>query len=172
MEYLIDHLYIKTFSIGSGLPDALEQYGCYTREDIFTIFGRQTAERRMQGSVAGAFNFEEYNTEAFFVTLNKSDADFSPSTQYDDYVISEYKFHWQSQNNDSHAGRGKRFVEQKKNKKKFLLFVREQKKDGFNNTCPFHCFGLVDYIRSYGDFPMNIEWKLQEPIMPQYLKSV
>lgn len=172
VEYLIDHLYIKTFSIGSGLPDALEQYGCYTREDIFTIFGRQTAERRMQGSVAGAFNFEEYNTEAFFVTLNKSDADFSPSTQYDDYVISEYKFHWQSQNNDSHAGRGKRFVEQKKNKKKFLLFVREQKKDGFGNTCPFHCFGLVDYIRSYGDFPMNIEWKLQEPIMPQYLKSV
>lgn len=122
--------------------------------------------------MAGVFNFEEYNTEAFFVTLNKSDADFSPSTQYDDYVISEYKFHWQSQNNDSHTGRGKRFVEQEKNKKKFLLFVRDQKKDGFGNTCPFHCFGLVDYIRSYGDCPMNIEWKLQEPIMPQYLKSV
>lgn len=172
VEYLIDHLYIKTFYVGSGLPKALEQYGCYTREDIFTIFGRQTAEKRMQGNVAGVFNFEEYNTEAFFVTLNKSDADFSPTTQYDDYVISEYKFHWQSQNNDSHAGRGKRFVEQEKNKKKFLLFVRDQKKDGFGNTCPFHCFGLVDYIRSYGDCPMNIEWKVQEPIMPQYLKSV
>lgn len=172
VEYLIDHIYIKTFYIGSGLPESLEQYGCYTREDIFTIFGRQTAEKRMQGNVAGVFNFEEYNTEAFFVTLNKSDADFSPSTQYDDYVISEYKFHWQSQNNDSHTGRGKRFVEQEKNKKKFLLFVRDQKKDGFGNTCPFHCFGLVDYIRSYGDCPMNIEWKLQEPIMPQYLKSV
>ena len=172
VDYLIDNLYIKTFYIGSGLPLALEQYGCYTREDIFTIFGRQTAEKCMQGSVSGVFNFEEYNTEAFFVTLNKSDADFSPSTQYDDYVISEYKFHWQSQNNDSHTGRGRRFVEQKENNKKFLLFVREQKKDGFGNTCPFHCFGLVDYVRSYGDCPMNIEWKLQEPVMPQYLKSV
>lgn len=37
VEYLIDHIYIKTFYIGSGLPESLEQYGCYTREDIFTI---------------------------------------------------------------------------------------------------------------------------------------
>lgn len=82
----------------------------------------------MQGSVAGAFNFEEYNTEAFFVTLNKSDADFSPSTQYDDYVISEYKFHWQSQNNDSHAGRGRRFVEQRKTKRSFFYSSGNKRK--------------------------------------------
>lgn len=82
----------------------------------------------MQGSVAGAFNFEEYNTEAFFVTLNKSDADFSPSTQYDDYVISEYKFHWQSQNNDSHAGRGKDLLNRKRTKRSFCYSSGNRKK--------------------------------------------
>ena len=170
IDYQLSQISVKTFQIGQGLPDTLEQYGCYTREEVFTIFGRQTVNKRMQGSVAGVFNIEELNTELFFVTLNKSDKDFSPSTQYDDYVVSEYKFHWQSQNSDSHKGRGLRFVEQAKNKKKFLLFVREYKRDGFGNTCPFCCFGLVDYISSTGDKPMSINWRMQHPILPQFLK--
>ena len=86
--------------------------------------------------------------------------------------MGEYKFHWQSQNSDSHIGRGKRFIEHKKNGKRFLLFVREAKKDGFGNTSPFYCFGFVNYISSYGDYPMSIEWELNEPIMPYFLNVV
>ena len=59
---------------------------------------------------------------------------------------------------------------QKQNK--IILFVREEKNDGFGNTSPFHCFGFVDYISSYDDFPMNVTWKLQEPAMAQYLKVI
>ena len=51
-----------------------------------------------------------------------------------------------------------------------LLFVREYKKDGFGNTCPFICFGLVDYVSSTRDKPMSINWKMQQPILPQFLK--
>ena len=129
-------------------------------------------EKKMQGSVSGIFKIDELNTELFFVTLNKSDKDFSPSTMYDDYVISENKFHMKSQNTDSHSGSGKRFVEQAQNHKKFILFVREDKKDGFGNTCPFYCFGLVDYISSRDDRPMSIDWKVQQPILPQFIKAV
>jgi superfamily II DNA or RNA helicase/HKD family nuclease len=172
VDYLLDNIEIKTYSIGDGLPSALEQYGCYSRDEIFAMFGRQTAVKTMHGSVLGVFNIAELNTELFFVTLNKSDKDFSPTTQYNDYVISEHKFHWQSQNSDSHKGSGQRFVLQKENKKKFLLFVREFKKDGFGNTCPFYCFGFVDYISSHGDFPMNIEWKVEQPIMAKFVKAV
>ena len=171
-EYLISNIETKTFSVGEGLPFALEQYGCYTREEVFAIFGRQTAEKKMQGSVAGVFNIEELNTELFFVTLNKSDKDFSASTMYDDYVVSENQFHWKSQNTDTHQGRGKRFVEQAINKKKFVLFVREAKHDGFGNTCPFYCFGLVDYISSRDDKPMSIDWRMHQPIMPQFISAV
>lgn len=171
-EYLISNIETKTFSVGEGLPFALEQYGCYTREEVFAVFGRQTAEKKMQGSVAGVFNIEELNTELFFVTLNKSDKDFSASTMYDDYVVSENQFHWKSQNTDTHQGRGKRFVEQTINKKKFVLFVREAKHDGFGNTCPFYCFGLVDYISSRDDKPMSIDWRMHQPIMPQFISAV
>ncbi len=171
-DYLLANIETKTFSVGEGLPIALEQYGCYTREEIFAIFGRQTADRKMQGCVSGAFNIEELNTELFFVTLNKSDKDFSPSTMYDDYVVNENQFHWKSLNTDTHQGRGRRFVEQAKNKKKFLLFVREYKRDGFGNTCPFYCFGLVDYISSRDDKPMSIDWRMHQPILPQFIKAV
>lgn len=126
----------------------------------------------MQGSVAGIFAIEELNTELMFVTLNKSDKDFSAETMYNDYVVSEREFHWESQNTDSHAGKGKRFVEQKRNGKKFLLFVREYKRDGYGNTSPFICFGLVDYICSKGDKPMQINWKMHHPILPEFILAV
>ena len=171
-DYLLAHLETKTFSVGEGMPMGLEQYGCYTREEVFAIFKRQTANKKMQGSVAGVFNIEELNTELFFVTLNKSDKDFSAETMYNDYVVSENEFRWESQNTDSHQGKGKRFVEQKKNGKKFLLFVRENKKDGYGNTCPFICFGLVDYIRSKDDKPMKINWQTHHPILPQFISAV
>ena len=172
VEYLMANIETKTFAVGEGMPPALEQYGNYTREEVFAIFDRQTADKKMQGSVAGVFNIDELNTELFFVTLNKSDKDFSASTMYDDYVVSENQFHWKSQNTDTHQGKGKRFVEQAKNKKKFLLFVRENKRDGFGNTCPFYCFGLVDYISSCDDRPMSINWRMHQPILPQFLNAV
>ncbi len=173
VAYLLLNLEITTSLLpGNALP-GIELYGRYTREEIFTLTGRQTAERRMQGSVAGVFNLQEYNATLLFVTLNKSDKDFSPSTQYDDYVIDENHFHWQSQNTDSHANRGgKTYTQQAQSGRHIVLFVREEKKDGFGNTSPFHCFGLVDYVESHGDFPMNITWHLERPIMPQYLRVV
>ena len=116
-DYLLSHLDKKTYAVGEKMPLTLEQYGCYTREEVFAIFGRQTADRKMQGSVAGVFNIEELNTELLFVTLNKSDKDFSAETMYNDYVVSEYEFHWESQNTDSHKGKGARFVKQKENGK-------------------------------------------------------
>ncbi len=172
VAYLIEHLEVKTSVIGNGIP-FLELYGCYTREDVFTLVGRQTAERKMQGSVTGVFNLPEHNATLLFVTLNKSDEYFSPSTQYDDYLINENYFHWQSQNTDSHVNNGgRRYIDQGQTDNKIILFVREEKKDGFGNTSPFHCFGLVDYVSSHGDMPMNITWKLQEPAMAQYQKIV
>lgn len=149
---------------------ALEQYGRYTREEIFTIFGRQTAEKRDAGQCFGCV-VEERNTELLFVTLNKSNKDFSVSTMYDDYVVSERQFHWKSKNTDTHEGRGKRYVERAINKKKFLL-LSEQIKQTAINTCPFYCFGLVDYISSRDDKPMSIDWHMHHPILPQFIKAV
>ena len=173
VSYLLSRLDIKTTLIGAEVIPGLELYGCYTREEVFTLVGRQTAEVKMQGAASGVFNLPEHNATLLFVTLNKSEKDFSPSTQYNDYLINEEYFHWQSQNTDSHNNNGgRRYTEQSQTKNKIILFVREEKKDGFGNTSPFHCFGLVDYISSHDDFPMNVKWKLQKPAMAQYLKAI
>jgi len=173
VSFLLACLDIKTTPIGAEIISGLELYGCYTREEVFTLVGRQTAEVKMQGAASGVFNLPEHNATLLFVTLNKSEKDFSPSTQYDDYLINEEYFHWQSQNTDSHNNNGgRRYTEQAQTKNKIILFVREEKKDGFGNTSPFHCFGLVDYVSSHDDFPMNVKWKLQKPAMAQYLKAI
>ena len=169
-DYLMDNLEFKTSSMSETYPSPLELHGCYTKEEIFTIFGEQTATHQKKGHMAGVFNSTDYNTELFFVTLNKSDKDFSPTTQYNDYFISQNDFHWQSQNRDSHANKGDRFVHS--NGRRFMLFVREQKKDGFGNTSPYYCMGLLNYLDSYGDFPMNIRWRLEEPALPRFIKAV
>jgi hypothetical protein len=173
VSFLLARLDIKTTPIGAEIIPGLEVYGCYTREEVFTLVGHQTAEVKMQGAASGAFNLPEHNAVLLFVTLNKSEKDFSPSTQYNDYLINEEYFHWQSKNTDSHYNSGgRKYVEQAKTGMKVILFVREEKKDGFGNTSPFHCFGLVDYVSSHDDFPMNVKWKLQQPAMAQYLKAI
>ena len=173
ISYLLANLEIKTSPLEEGIIPGLELHGCYTREEIFTLAGRQTADVRMQGVASVAFNLPEYNTVLLFVTLNKSEKDFSPSTQYNDYLINENYFHWQSKNTDSHNNSGgRKYVEQSKTGINIILFVREEKKDAFGNTSPFHCFGLVDYVSSHDDFPMNVKWKLHKPAMAQYLKAI
>ncbi|MBQ8760979.1 MAG: DUF3427 domain-containing protein [Bacteroidales bacterium] len=173
VSYLLEHLEIKTKPIGTDIIPGLELYGCYTREEVFTLVGRQTADVKMQGAASGVFNLQEHNATLLFVTLNKSEKDFSPSTQYNDYLINERYFHWQSQNTDSHNNKGgRRYTEQSQTKNNIILFVREEKKDGFGNTLPFHCFGLVKYISSHEDFPMNVTWELHEPAMAKYLKAI
>ena len=173
VSYLLEHLQIKTIPLSDLFCSQMEVYGCYTREEIFTLVGRQTAVKKMQGTATGAFHLPEHNASLLFVTLNKSDKDFSPSTQYNDYVINENLFHWQSWNFDSHQNEGgRRYINQEETQRKIILFVRENKKEGYGNTCPFHCFGLVNYVSSHGDFPMNVTWKLKEPVMPYYVKVI
>lgn len=173
MDYLVEHLEFKTYELNDPTqPCGLELYGCYTKEEILTFYNRQTADKKMQGTAAGVFNIDETNTELLFVTLNKSDKDFSPTTQYNDYFISKNRFHWQSQNTMSHDNKGSRYVNQRTNGRHFMLFVREAKQDGFGNTMPYYCLGLVDYIRSTGNFPMNIEWQMKAPALAKFLKAV
>ena len=67
--------------------------------------------------------------DIFFITLNKSDKDFSPSTLYEDYAINEKLFHWQTQSKTSaESATGKRYINHLKTGNKIALFVREYQK--------------------------------------------
>ena len=113
----------------------------------------------------------EQNTDVFMVTLNKSDKDYSPTTMYEDYSLSDNLFHWQSQSTTSDtSATGQRYISHVENGSKVLLFVREFKKNALG-TAPYTFLGPVEYVSHNGSRPMNIVWKLRYKIPAKYLKQ-
>lgn len=145
-----------------GVP--LRLHARYAREQILVAHGATTFERQAPAR-EGVFVIQEHNIELMFVTLNKNEKLFSPTTMYHDYAINEHLFHWQSQNSARpDHGRGKDYIQHQKIKKRLFLFVREQTKDEFGRTMGFVNFGEVKYVSHTGSQPMSITWRLNTPI--------
>ncbi|QDH78403.1 DUF3427 domain-containing protein [Echinicola soli] len=146
----------------------LKVHARYTRDQILAAFKLNTFDNKSPNREGVAEN-PNINSELLFVDLKKTEKDFSPTTMYDDYAINESLFHWQSQNSARpDKGKGLSYVNHKSKKKRVLLFVREQAKDEFNNTMGYVFIGEGNLSEHYGSKPMNIKWKLEEPI-PSYL---
>jgi len=78
-------------------------------------------------------------------------------------------FHWQTQNSARpDLGRGLSYVNHIDSGKIILLFVRERKRNEFDSTMSYVFLGDANLIEHSGYKPMNITWKLREP-MPHYL---
>ncbi len=168
MGILIDKIDFKELNINLPFTQPLKLHARYTRDQILAAFGLSTFERKSPNR-EGVAEKVDINTELLFVNLYKSEENFSPTTMYDDYAISETIFHWQSQNAASpEMGKGLSYVNQKVNGKNILLFIREKSKDEYGNTMGFVFIGKVMLKSYYGSRPMNINWELSEPI-PHYL---
>jgi hypothetical protein len=104
----------------------------------------------------------------FFITLYKSEKDYSPMTMYEDYAISDTLFHWQSQSTTSDTSpTGQRYIHHRKTGNRILLFVREHKQEN-DFTAPYDFLGPANYIKHESSRPMNITWELGNP-MPAHL---
>jgi superfamily II DNA or RNA helicase len=157
--------------IDLGYVQPLKVHSRYTREQIFIAFGMSTYQSKSSNREGVAY-IEELNTELLFITLNKSEEDYSPTTLYNDFAINEYIFHWQSQNSARpEKGKGKSYIEQAQNGKKILLFVREQNDDEFGNTMAYVFLGDASFISHEGAKPMSIKWELSEPMPPYFWKD-
>jgi superfamily II DNA or RNA helicase/HKD family nuclease len=137
----------------------------YTRDEILVGLGmsHRVGARDTQ---TGRFFISAMNTEVLFVTLDKSEKTFSPSTRYEDYAISQTCFHWQSQSTTSdESPTGQRYINQCENGSQFQLFVRPRKED------PFVFLGPLRYLCHVGSRPMSIKWELQHP-MPAWFFEI
>lgn len=155
--------------IMEGLSDVpIRLHARYAREQILVAFGATTFERQPPAR-EGVFVIKEQNIELMFVTLNKNEKQFTPTTMYHDYAINEHLFHWQSQNSARpDSGRGKEYIQHQKLGKRLFLFVREQSKDEFGRTMGFVNYGEVEYVLHTGSQPMSINWLLKTP-MPNFM---
>ncbi len=105
------------------LPDVpLRLHARYSREQILVGFGATTFERQPPAR-EGVYALKDQNIELLFVTLDKNEKQFSPTTMYHDYAINASRFHWQSQNSSRpDRGRGKDYIQHQKIGKR-LFFV-------------------------------------------------
>ncbi len=146
----------------------LDLHSDYTLDEILTGFGYDS-ERKRRSIRQGVVHLPDLKADAFFVTLNKTDTDYSPTTMYEDYALSDTLFHWQSQSTTSETSdTGQRYIHHQGLGYTPLLFVREDKtKD--NLSCPYTFLGPLVYESHTGNRPMSIVWRLKTPIPARIL---
>lgn len=152
-----------------GFDCPLDLHCTYTRDQLLAAldFMRPAAVRE------GVKWLPEKQLDVFFVTLNKADKDYSPTTMYNDYSINENLFHWQSQSTTAaESPTGQRYIHHKERGSRVLLFVREFKVDRISGGAEAYTFlGTANYMKHEGSRPMNITWKLDRPIPAKFLKK-
>ena len=167
LQYNLNHIDFIDEPVDLGFDCPLDLHCTYTRDQILLAmdFMKPATVRE------GVKYLPEKSLDIFFVTLNKSDKDYSPTTMYNDYSINEWMFHWQSQSTTSETSpTAQRYINHRQIGSKVLLFVREFKTD-IAGAAPYTFLGLADYVKHEGSRPMNITWKLHRPIPAKYLKK-
>jgi superfamily II DNA or RNA helicase len=162
-SYLVNTTDVITHKPDLPYPCSLSVHGCYTRDEVLSALGYLTFENRVNVR-EGVKYIPEIQTDIFFITLNKTEKDYSPTTMYDDYALDETLFHWQSQSTTSETSpTGQRYVDHRQRGSHVLLFVREFKKKN-NLACPYYFLGPADYDSHRGSKPMSIIWRLHYPM--------
>lgn len=167
LDYNFKHLEFIPESIDLGFDAPLEVHCTYTRDQIFSALGHYTLhEKPSQGRREGVLYLRDRKIDAFFITLNKTEEHYSPTTMYMDYAVSESLFHWQSQSTTSASSPvGNRYIHHEERGGKVLLFVREFNKVD-NRAEPYIFLGTARYLSHEGSRPMSILWELDHPMPP------
>ena len=120
----------------------------------------------------GVIHLSDIRADVFFVTLQKTEKDYSPTTMYQDYAINERLFHWQSQSTTSaESPTGRRYVEHVRERYTVLLFGREHKtRNGLAQ--PYSFLGPARYVDHSGSRPMSITWQLEHPLAARLLRAL
>ena len=151
-----------------GFEHTLDLHCSYTKEQILAALGKSSVER-MYPWREGTLFIKEKKTDVFLINLEKSEKDYSPTTMYEDYPISEKLFHWQSQSIAvPDKGDGLRYREQDTNGQNTLLFVRKCKSDKYG-TMPYVFLGKAKFVSYEGRKPMSIVWEMEKDIPAKVL---
>lgn len=168
LDYSFNNIHFMDKEMDLGFENTLDLHCTYTRGQILAGLGINT-ESKALSSREGVYYMRETNTDMFFVTVDKSEKDFSPTTMYNDFAISDRLFHWQSQSTiPASSETGLRYTNQAETGHNVILFVREKSKNKI--AAPFVCLGKVKYVSSKGSKPISVTWELEEPIPPAVLE--
>ena len=156
-----------------SLPDIpLQVHAHYTRAEVSAALGLTTDRGKLLATQAGVYRCAPHRCDLFFVTLDKDEKDFTPTTLYEDYPISPTLFHWESQSRtreDSPTGLRYR---DPPGGWRLLLFARKSKRDERRLTRSFLFLGPVSYVSHECERPMRITWRLESPLPGDWFQEV
>lgn len=145
----------------------LEVHCTYTQAQILAGLGYYR-EDFYGPMLEGVMYLKDRDVDIFFVTLNKSDKDFSELTLYQDYAINDSLFHWQSQHRDNQNSKKiQRYIN---SKGRVSLFVREYKTQN-GKASPYIYLGECMHVSHEGNNPVSFVWKLKERIPGKFLSE-
>lgn len=171
LKYCRERISFVGGELAGGFASSLELHCTYSRDQVLAALDVYT-DQSMPAMREGVKYLAGLKTDVFFITLNKAEKDYSPSTMYNDYSISEDLFHWQSQSTTSEASpTGQRYINHRQMGSQILLFVREYKRDAHGLAAPYTCLGLADYVQHEGSRPMNVIWRLHRPIPARFMNK-
>ena len=152
-------------------PCSLQIHSDYMRDEILGGLGISTLEQQRDVR-EGVVHADSLHADLFFVTLNKTESKYSPTTMYEDYAISDELFHWQSQSTTSaESPTGQRYIHHASRFQSILLFVREDEKRA-GRTMPYTFLGPIDYVSHQGSRPMSIIWRLRHKLPAKLIRHV
>ena len=169
LQYRFEQIDFIDEPVDLGFDCPLDLHCTYTRDQLLVAmdFMKPATVRE------GVKWLPDKQLDVFFVTLNKADKDYSPTTMYNDYSINESLFHWQSQSMTAEdSPTGQRYIHHVERGSKVLLFVREFKSDRVTGGAEAYTYlGTASYVKHDGSRPMNITWHLDRPIPARFLKK-
>ncbi len=171
-DFAMDHAHHRAFQLSGRLRDLpLRVHARYQREEILAALDYANLERRPSTFQSGVLHSQERDLDAFLVTLTKSEADYSPTTMYQDYAISPTLFHWESQSSTTvKSATGQRYLNHRQRGTDILIFARQHKRtDGV--TDPYLFLGPAAYTTHTGERPIAITWQLTHPMPTEVFQA-
>jgi superfamily II DNA or RNA helicase/HKD family nuclease len=164
---LLDRVERPTFDTVELPAVPLKVHASYTTREALAALGQGHRSRIDQG----VFHLPELRADVFFVTLSKTEKEYSPTTLYRDYAISPVLFHWQSQSTTSSSSEtGRRYVEHRERGHQILLFAR-QRRHSSGIVQPYVFLGAADHHAHQGSRPISIVWRLRRPMPPAFFRE-
>lgn len=148
----------------SKFTESLNLHASYTREQIILSLGKGSFESPLP-SREGSLHVAERKLDVFFADINKAESDYSPTTMYEDYAITDKLFHWQSQSQKSDTSpTGQRYINHVEQGYTPLLFIRDRKKLENGLTATYYYAGPLKYVRHEGSKPISFVWEIEHAL--------
>ena len=169
VDYVFDQSRHEALPLSGAMADSpLRVHASYQREEILAALDYANLQRKPTSMMQGVAFSPSTNVDALFITLKKSEADYSPTTMYRDYPISPRLFHWESQNATSIASpTGQRYLT---GSSTILLFCRVEPR-GEYDTAAYVFLGPARYVSHVGERPIAITWQLEHDMPTAFFEA-